>query len=101
MWDSNYSEYQKYLFNRICRYKDKSVTPIGYRKISQIFNEDGLKTPYVLGYHRCQYVDRYNEKNNLLKQGMIKNDGSPYGELVNVVAATNRTAKELFELSRQ
>ena len=45
MWYSNYSEYQKYLFNRICRYKDKSVTPIGYRKISQIFNEDGLKTP--------------------------------------------------------
>ena len=28
-------------------------------------------------------------------------EGSPYGELVNIVAATNRTAKELFELSRQ
>jgi len=45
LWDSNYSEYQEYLYNRICEYKDKSVTPIGYRKISQIFNEDGLKTP--------------------------------------------------------
>ena len=32
---------------------------------------------------------------------MIKNDGSPYVELVNIVTATNRTAKELFELSRQ
>ena len=62
---------------------------------------EAVKAPYVLVYHRCQYVDRYNEKNNLLKQSMIKNDGSPYVELVNVVAATNRTAKELFELSRQ
>ncbi len=62
---------------------------------------EAVKAPYVLGYHRCQYVDRYNEKNNLLKQGMIKNDGSPYGDLVNIVAATNQTAKEIFELSRQ
>ena len=45
LWDSNYSEYQEYLYNRICEYKNKSVTPIGYRKISQIFNEEGLKTP--------------------------------------------------------
>ena len=45
LWESNYSEYQEYLFNRICEYKEKSLTPIGYRKISQIFNEEGLKTP--------------------------------------------------------
>ena len=44
-WESNYSDYQQYLYNRICEYKEKSVTPIGYRKISQIFNEDRLKTP--------------------------------------------------------
>ena len=30
---------------RICEYKENNVTPIGYRKISQIFNEEGLKTP--------------------------------------------------------
>ena len=30
LWDSNYSEYQEYLYNRICEYKDKSVTLIGY-----------------------------------------------------------------------
>jgi hypothetical protein len=45
LWESNYSEYQLYLFNRICEYKEGFVTPIGYRKISQIFNEEGLKTP--------------------------------------------------------
>jgi len=33
------------LFNRICEYKEKSVTPIGYRKISKIFNEEGLLSP--------------------------------------------------------
>ena len=56
-----------------------------------------IKTPYVLGYHRCQYVDRYNTDSNLLKQGMVKKDGSPYTEFVNTVAATNRTAIKLFE----
>ena len=45
LWESNYSEYQEYLFRRICDYKDNNLTPIGYRKISQIFNEEGLKTP--------------------------------------------------------
>ncbi len=46
MWESNYSEYQQYLFDRICHYKEKSVTPIGYRKISQILNNEGLLTPH-------------------------------------------------------
>ena len=45
LWESNYSEYQQYLFNRICEYKESFVTPIGYRKISKIFNDEGLKTP--------------------------------------------------------
>jgi len=45
LWESNYSDYQEYLFNRILEYKDKSVTPIGYRKISKILHEEGLKSP--------------------------------------------------------
>lgn len=44
LWDSNYSEYQEYLYNRICKYKEDVLIPIGYRKISQIFNKEGLKT---------------------------------------------------------
>ena len=44
LWESNYSEYQQYLFNRICEYKENNVTSIGYRKISKIFNEEGLRT---------------------------------------------------------
>lgn len=45
LWDSNYSEYQKYLYQRICGYKEDFLTPIGYRKISQILNEEGLLSP--------------------------------------------------------
>jgi hypothetical protein len=45
LWESNYSDYQQYLFNRICKYKECFLTPIGYRKISQILNGEGLKTP--------------------------------------------------------
>ena len=45
LWDSNYSEYQQYLYDRICKYKEDFLTLIGYRKISKIFNDEGLKTP--------------------------------------------------------
>ena len=45
LWESNYSEYQQYLFDRIRGYKEHFLTPIGYRKISQILNGEGLKTP--------------------------------------------------------
>ena len=45
MWESNYSEYQQFLYTRFCKYKDNNVTPVGFRKISNIFNYEGLKTP--------------------------------------------------------
>ena len=28
LWESNYSDYQQYLFNRICKYKECFLTPI-------------------------------------------------------------------------
>ena len=42
---TNYSKYQQYLFGRIKGYKEDSVTPIGYRKITKLFNSEGLKSP--------------------------------------------------------
>ena len=45
LWESNYSEYQQYLFERIRDYLDGILTPIGYRKISKILNDEGLLTP--------------------------------------------------------
>ena len=67
LWDSNYSKYQKYLYNRICEYKDKSVTPIGYRKISQIFNKEGLRTPRG-------NVFKNNNVNSIYKKGKIREE---------------------------
>ena len=43
LWSSSYSDYQQYLFDRIRGFKEHFLTPIGYRKISQIFNKDWLK----------------------------------------------------------
>ena len=38
---SPYSDYQLYLFNRITELKEQGL---GYRRISNLFNEEGLKT---------------------------------------------------------
>ena len=65
--DSNYSEYQEYLYKRICGYKEDFHTPIGYRKISQIFNEEGLKTPRGS-------VFKINHVHSIYKKGKIREE---------------------------
>ena len=67
LWESNYSEYQEYLFNRICKYKEDFLTPIGYRKISQIFNEEGLKTPRGS-------IFKNNHVHSIYKKGKIREE---------------------------
>ena len=57
---------------------------------------DALSKPYILGYHRCQYIDRFTPWRDVLKQGLIQADGSPYEELVKSVAMTNRAVLERF-----
>ena len=42
LYPSRYTNYQKYLFNRIKNYKEDNV---GWKKISQILNSEELKTP--------------------------------------------------------
>ena len=67
LWDSNNSEYQEYLYKRICGYKEDFHTPIGYRKISQIFNEEGLKTPRGS-------VFKNNHVHSIYKKGKIREE---------------------------
>ena len=67
LWESNYSEYQEYLYKRICGYKEDFHTPIGYRKISQIFNEEGLKTPRGS-------VFKNNHVHSIYKKGKIREE---------------------------
>ena len=65
LWESNYSEYQQYLFDRICSYKNDFVTPIDFVKISQIFNKEGLKTPRG-------NVFKNNHVHSIYKKGLIR-----------------------------
>ena len=67
LWESNYSDYQQYLFNRICKYKECLLTPVGYRKISKIFNDEGLKTPRNTEFSNSKVHSMY-EKGKIREQ---------------------------------
>ncbi|NVJ45991.1 MAG: hypothetical protein HWE07_02655, partial [Cytophagia bacterium] len=45
LWESNYSEYQTELFDKIRGLKEDILTPLGYRLISKKLNEEGYLTP--------------------------------------------------------
>tara|TARA_B110000967_G_scaffold3826_1_gene3895 strand:- start:33 stop:362 length:330 start_codon:yes stop_codon:yes gene_type:complete len=77
LWESNYTEYQQYLFNRICKYKEDILTPIGYRKISQIFNEEGLKTPRGS-------IFKNNHVHSIYKKGKIREERINREDIVEV-----------------
>ncbi|MEM9283318.1 MAG: hypothetical protein AAGA96_15965 [Verrucomicrobiota bacterium] len=57
---------------------------------------DALSKPYLLGYHRCQYIDRFTPRLGVLKQGLIQADGSPYEELVTLLTETNTALLQRF-----
>jgi hypothetical protein len=57
---------------------------------------EAVSKPYILGYHRCQYIDRFQSHLGVLKQGLIKYDGSPYDKLVKLVTKTNREVLHRF-----
>jgi len=85
LWVSNYSPYQEELFNRICEYKEKSVTPLGYRKISEIFNKEGLKTP-----HGCKFKNTH--VHSIYKKGKIREERMNRKDIIEV---SNPTIEEL------
>ena len=64
LWKSNYSEYQQYLYDRICKYKEDFLTPIGYRKISKIFNDEGLKTARNTEFSNSKVHSMYKKAGN-------------------------------------
>lgn len=45
--------------------------------------------PYILGYQRCQYEDRYDPLRTLLKQGLVNRQGRPYDILTEQIGRTN------------
>jgi hypothetical protein len=50
---------------------------------------DAFTKPYIIGYHRCQYIDRFDNRLGVLKQGLLKEDESPYKILTKEVCRTN------------
>jgi hypothetical protein len=54
--------------------------------------KDAFSQPYVVGIHRCEYIDLPREK--VLKQGLIRQDGRPY---VRTVQRYAQIHKELYE----
>lgn len=58
--------------------------------------DDALSKPYILGYHRCQYIDRFQPHLKVLKQGLVKADGNPHEELVSLITETNESVLERF-----
>ena len=58
--------------------------------------QDGFSTRYLIGYKRCQYIDRYNGELKILKQGLLQVDGTPYEELAATVLRNNWRLHQRF-----
>ena len=53
-----------------------------------------IAQPYIIGFMKCQF-DPFR---NLLKQGVIKTDGTPYHKFTGQIAKTNAHAlKSLYQ----
>lgn len=51
---------------------------------------EAFERPYIVGYHRCQYIDRAMPDTGALKQGLIREDEPPYETFVDSVDRTNK-----------
>lgn len=62
--------------------------------------KDAVKKPYIIGYHRCQYIDRYNHSAKKLKQGMVKEDGEAYEPHASIITSENNEVQKIFKKLR-
>lgn len=56
------------------------------------FIRAAFSDPFVIGYMRCQYIDRFTAFRGALKQGLIRHDGTPYTLLAAESARANAEA---------
>ena len=59
---------------------------------------DAFEKSYILGYQRCQYIDRYADGAGMLKQGIVREDGTAYKTLTQAFRQANLQALERFQL---
>ena len=82
------------MFDRIRGYKEHFLTPIGYRKISQILNGEGLKTPRGS-------VFKNNHVHSIYKKGLIREERINREDIVEVkdfkVQRIENPTKEFIE----
>jgi len=58
---------------------------------------DAIKKPYIIGYHRCQYISRLVSKGNpQLKQGVLQTDAKPYQEFALELTEGNKRVLKAF-----
>jgi hypothetical protein len=65
------------LYDRIKGFIENSVTPIGYRRISKIFNDEGLKTPRGTLFSNSKVHSMY-------KKGLIREERMNREDIVEV-----------------
>ncbi|MDP3072870.1 MAG: hypothetical protein Q8N18_21440 [Opitutaceae bacterium] len=53
------------------------------------FMREAFACAYIVGYMRCQYIDRFADRRGAIKLGLLRDDSTPYVELV---AATTRAS---------
>ena len=63
-YSTKYSKYQKYLFDRIRSYYDNPVSGLGWKKIGDILNSEGLKTPMGKRFKSNNVHSIYTEGKN-------------------------------------
>ena len=63
---------------------------------------EAFARPYVVGYHRCHYFDRFAATHGLLMQGLRAENGTPHQVLTDVVRRANvQVRRELMASSAQ
>ncbi|MEL7121500.1 MAG: hypothetical protein AAFO07_18780 [Bacteroidota bacterium] len=72
-----------------------SVAEVG--KAHQKYLITGFETPYLIGYNKCQYIDRFKPVVGQLKQGLIQSNGKPYHDLVELVSQNNWMVHSKFQ----
>ena len=60
--------------------------------------KDAFEKSYIIGYQRCQYIDRYADGAGMLKQGIVREDGTAYKTLTQAFRQANLQALERFQL---
>jgi len=66
-YQTKYSSYQQYLFDRIKGYKEQNVSGFGWKQIGDILNSKGYKTP-------TGKVFKSNHVHSIYKKGMIREE---------------------------